>query len=361
MARTKSTRKNIVENIKASSKKKPKEITAKNCIPTGCTLLNLALTDRWDGGWPLGTMANIIGDSSSGKSFLALGMFPEMERKKFFDKYEFIYDDVEAANNFDMQYLFGLDEVSAPSEDDNGDPLNSEMIEDFQDNLMTVIEEGIPFAYVLDSFDALGSEQEEIKTQEKRAARKKGKEAKGTYGMEKAKLSGQILRQTVSSIEKTLSFLAIVSQTRDNIDPMSFAKKTRSGGKALKFYATHELWLANAGAIKKRERVIGVWAKVKVSKNKITGKQREIKFPIYYDYGIDDITANIEFLLHEKHWTRPQKTIDTKKFAGKMTMEKLIKHIEAKGLEEKLAMLVGEVWTDIEESLRLNRKSKYAR
>ena len=39
---------------------------------TGSTLLNLAMTDNPYYGWPCGRMSNIIGDSSAGKSFLAL-------------------------------------------------------------------------------------------------------------------------------------------------------------------------------------------------------------------------------------------------------------------------------------------------
>ena len=162
-------------------------------------------------------------------------------------------------------------------------------------------------------------------------------------------------------IKQTSSFLSIVSQTRDNIDPMSPQKKSRSGGKALKFYATHELWLANGGAIKKKERIIGVKCKVKVSKNKLTGKVREVEFPIYYDYGIDNIASCVDFLVKEKHWPGGgSKRIEPIGLDIESALRaKIINQIEKYDLEDELDAIVGKVWFEIEESLRLNRKPKY--
>ena len=40
-------------------------------IDSGSTLLNLALTRKADGGWPVGRISNVVGDSSTGKTMLA--------------------------------------------------------------------------------------------------------------------------------------------------------------------------------------------------------------------------------------------------------------------------------------------------
>lgn len=346
----------------SSACKSETSYTDDDLLPTGSTLLNLALSDTNQGGWRKGTMVNIIGDSSAGKSFVALTTLAEMNTYSKLDDYSLIYDDVENANSFNMEYLFGEsfeNRIITPGSDDEGEDTPSDMIEDFQLNLIRALDAG-PCAYCLDSFDALNAEADEKKSMEMLEAREKGKQIAGTYGMAKAKKSSEILRQIVRRLKKSESLLTIVSQTRDNVDPMSFQKKVRAGGRALKFYATHELWLANGGAIKSKDRIIGVKCKVKISKNKLTGKVREVEFPIYYDYGIDDIGSCVDFLLKEKYWDgNGKKIISNGLDIEPCSRASLIKQIERKRLEQQVSSMVGKVWHEIEESLRLHRKPKY--
>lgn len=335
-------------------------------ISSGSTLLNLAMTDHPFCAWQLGKMANLIGDSSSGKTFIVLTTFAEAAVNKHMKNHRLVFDDVENANEFNMEYLFGenlAERIEAPAETEEGDNLPSDTIEDFHDNILTNIENKQPCIYALDSFDALDAEADQDKVEEFRKARRKGTEAKGTYGMAKPKKASEILRQVVGKLKRTSSSLIIVSQTRDDINPMSFTKKTRSGGKALKFYATHEIWTASGGAIKKGDKVIGVKCIAKVSKNKITGKVREVQFPIYYDMGIDDIASCIEWLVKEGFWTQAKgaQAIDPKGTFDlvKGTKASLIAAIEKGCLERKLSMFVGKCWNEVEDSLKLNRKKRY--
>lgn len=338
-------------------------------VPTGSTLLNLGMSDTIFGGPKLGTMINVIGDSNAGKSFKALTLLIEACLLPRLDHYKMIYDDSEEANSFDMGHLFGPKagkRIKSPEEDEEGEPHNSHFIEEFNDNLMRLFDKGIPFIYVQDSFDSLDTEADDKKTDEMRAAREKGTEAKGSYGMAKAKLASQYFRKICSELKKSKSLLSIVSQTRDDINPKTFTTKARSGGKALKFYAHHEMWLAVGGLItktvNKKKRVIGVNCVIKITKNKLTGKVREVEFPIYYDYGIDNIGSCIDWLKKEKVWTGDGKinTHDTFSLNG-MTREKMIREIESNNLEKELDVLVGVEWKNIEDSLLLNRKSKYNR
>jgi len=330
-------------------------------VPTGSTLLNLCLSDTADGGYALGTMVNLIGDSSSGKTFLALSCFAEAARDPRFKNYRFIFDDVEAANAFDIDYLFGP-KVAARLEAPKADTENpaSDTVQEFNDNVFRAVEDGRPFIYILDSLDALTTEDEIDKSEEQRKARETGKEVKGSYGMSKAKGMSELFRQLIRAIKRSNGLLIVVSQTRDNVDPMSYSKKTRSGGKALKFYATHELWVAVGTTHKKRDRIIGVNGEVKVSKNKITGKRRECTLPIFYDYGIDDISACIDWLVEEGFWKKTKLTINATEDIGiDGTKEKLIRYIEENTLQEKLRGIVGDAWHEIERDLKLNRKPKY--
>jgi RecA/RadA recombinase len=351
-------------------------------ISTGSTLLNLALTDHPDCGWQKGKMANIIGDSSSGKTFLTLTTFAEATLDPRFDDFRLIMDDAEHANEFDMTNLFGkaVAKRIEPPAMVKGEDCPSELIEDFHANLRNAIKEKQPFIYILDSMDALDSEADQKKIEEfmkvhqrKREAEEDAeegkdakvvKDAKGTYGMAKAKKNSDILRDCCGKLEKSDSLLLIISQTRDNIDPMSFEKKTRSGGRALKFYATHEIWMACGKKIESKNLQIGVDAIIKVSKNKITGKKREVEVPIYYSYGIDNIGSCIDFLIAEGEWVKPAKAtnMDVRGAFGiqkPISRKLMIDFIEVNGIEEQLKTLTAEVWKEREDSLLLKRKSRY--
>jgi len=327
-------------------------------IPTGSTLFNLALSDSIHGGFDGGKIINLIGDSSSGKTFIALSCFAEMAHNPAFEEYRFIYDDVEQANEFNIRYLFGEKTESRIEEPPNK---HSNLIEDFRDNILSLLKEGEPFVYVLDSFDALSSEDEIKKVNEQVKAREKGNKISGTYGMEKAKGVSQLLRMIKTSLNKTNSVLIIISQTRDNIG-ISFAEKTRSGGKALKFYSTHEIWTAHVGYIKKKindkDRKIGIRSRIKISKNKLTGKIHEVDVPIFYDYGIDDIRSCIEWMIEEGIWSSKGGVIKSNEFPP-MTMEKLIRYIEENNKEKTLKEIVETEWRIIQDNLKLNRKRKY--
>lgn len=327
-------------------------------INSGCTLLNLACSDNPFGAFPIGTMVHLVGDSSSGKTMLAMTVFAELSKREEFSRYKFIYDDVEAANAFDMPKLFGT-KAARRIEAPNGEE-SSGCIEDFQANILRLIRKERPFIYILDSFDALTSDMEEKKADVAAKARDEGKESKGSYGMEKAKIGGQILRMICRKLKKTSSLLIIISQVRDNTDPMSMVKRSVSGGRALKFYASHQIWLMLGNKIKSKDRVTGVVSIAKVAKNKITGKVRDVEFQIFYDYGVDDIGACVDFLVNEKVWRKKGNKIIARGAISFIGMRgKLIRYIEKEGLERVLKTEVGKAWNEIEDSLKLNRKPKY--
>ena len=337
-------------------------------IPSGSVMLNLACSDRWDGAWKPGRIVNVIGDSSSGKTLLAISMFGEMGLREDFDNYRFIYDDAEHALDFDLEGMLGTETASRiepPDRDAEGAPLYSNTIQDFQRNVMKAITEGKPFIYVLDSFDALTSIEEIEHTDAEMKASEQGKKASGTYGTEKAKYASKILRVINSHIEKTKSFILIISQTRDDINPMTFTQKTRSGGRALKFYSSHEIWLAVGSKIKKTvsgvDYQIGVNVRAKVSKNKLTGKLREVEFPVYYDYGVDDVQAVLTWLDKVKAIEKSKQTYKIPELRLEGTLQNVIKQVDEQEKWDDLFTLAQVKWKEIEDKLSTNRKPKFQR
>lgn len=324
-----------------------REVKEEKLIPTGSTLLNLALSDNPKGGFYLGTISNIIGDSAAGKTFLLWTVFAEIVYDKKFKGYELDYDEPESSLAFNIRRLFG----KKVEERVNLDSV-SESVEGWHDNVMARATDTKPFIYGLDSLDAICDEDEidrDIR--------------KGSYGAKKPKLVSEIMRKIVQNVKGTLSSVFIISQTRDNIGVMFGDKKTRSGGKALKFFCTHELWLAVKGPIKRKDRNVGVEVRVKVGKNKLTGKLRIVEFPIYYDYGIDDTVSCIRFLVEEKVWSRKKGgEIDTKDplLPEGLNEEELARHIEDNNLKDQLVQITTNTWREIEANIATNRKPKYA-
>jgi hypothetical protein len=99
-----------------------------------------------------------------------------------------------------------------------------------------------------------------------------------------------------------------------------------------------------------------------VFKNHLTGKRRDVSFPIFYDYGVDDLTSCVTFLVDEKYWKDGGPKVGIKcpelDFVGKDIAE-IVKHIEDKNKLQELYRAVTKLWNEIEEELKLNRKPRF--
>lgn len=256
-------------------------------IKTGCKTLDLAL----GGGWCVGRVANIVGDKSSGKTLLCIEACANFAR----DYPKGTIDYIEAESAFDKGYAAALgmpiERVRFPAE-----KRPMETVEDLFEVLEGIVDAAKTDGLVImDSLDALSDREELDRDMDK-----------GSYGADKAKKMSQLFRRLVRKIELKRITLIIVSQVRDKIG-ISFGRKTtRSGGRALDFYATHVLYLAHIGQIvktvSKQKRVIGVKVKAKVDKNKVSLPFREAEFSIRFGYGVDDAQACVDWLVSVGHW-----------------------------------------------------------
>jgi hypothetical protein len=212
--------------------------------------------------------------------------------------------------------------------------------------------------------DALFSEAEDKKFDEQKTARRRGREVAGSYGDGKAKKNSAGIRRVLQILQRTKSILIVISQTRDNIGfGAQFNPKTHAGGRALKFYATVELWSSVREKIKipvnGKKRTVGIVCRVDTKKNRVTGRDRTVEFPIYHSVGIDDVGANIAFLLAEVHWKESAGTITAPEFDFRAKMPKLIEQIETDGNDIELQRIVAGVWADIEAKCLVKRKKRY--
>lgn len=359
-----------IEEIKQRLKENKKSLAPKRGVSSGSTLLNLACTGDPDVGFFNGHYYLFVGDSQAGKSWLAMTVLAEACINPSFDKYRLIHDNPERGVLMDYQRYFGNlgDRLESPS--NRG---SSKTLEDFYDNIDDISLEGKPFIYVLDSEDALQTETDIKKNRKDKKSRRKEIEdgeaenvkTTGSYGTDKAKKNSAGLRMAHNCLEETDSMLFVIKQTRDNIgfDAM-FNPKVRSGGRALTFYATLELWFSIVGKIKKtikgKKRSVGTELKIQVKKNRIVGGDHNIDIPFYPSCGLDDVGSCVNFLVEENHWSKSGSSVTAKDLDFKGTEEKLIEMIELNNLEKDLRRITAETWKTIEESCQVNRKNRYS-
>jgi len=364
MAKTEQLKKQL-----RKKKKKARKPSVQDFVSTGSTLLNLAISDHINRGFMKGKYYHLVGDSSSGKTFLSLTCLAEAANNKNFDDYRFIYDNSEDGALMDISKFFGskvAERIEPPNKKTSKDPYDlnngcSTTIEEFYYNIDDAIKAGQPFIYILDSMDSLSSDAEQDKFEDQKEAHRKGKTTTGSFGDGKAKKNSAGIRRLLSRIRKSGSILIVISQTRDNFD-FGFAKKTRSGGHALTFYATLAIWSSCGKKLKRhvkgKPRIIGVDSIIQTKKNRIKGKDRKVTIPIYYSFGFDDVGGCVNYLIAEGHW-RSGAFFQPKEFDFTGTVERFIQYIEKNELEKDLRMIVQEVWDEIEEKCEVKRKPRY--
>lgn len=363
-----------MESVKDSSLFETKPVNPLDLVPTGSTTLNLECSGKKEGAFLLGKMVNLIGDSSAGKTLFGFTVFAECSLLKRFDDYRFIYDDVEAANEFDIGYLFGKNvnsRIEAPITKRGKTEVHaSKTIEDLNDNVANALDDGRPFIYILDSFDSLTSEAAINLDKENRKNREKGNQTSGSYGDGKAKIFSDFCKNRIQDLSERKSVLIVISQTRANLGfGAQFTPKIRSGGNALKFYSFHEIWLACEKKEKKKKRTIVTNVRAKITKNKVNGRHGEASFPIMFDYGVDNIASCIKFLHEDGDWTKSGASLNTQGFIPKKissakteshrSTKEVIQYIEDHGMEDQLFALCQEAYDNVINALKSNRKRKY--
>jgi recombination protein RecA len=256
-------------------------------ISTGCQVLDCTL----GGGVAESRVLNIVGNKSSGKTLLAIEISANFYQK-YGDSADIVYHETEAA--FDKPYAHALgmpvEAIDFVGEDDDS---NDKTVEYWYEKLSDKLEElkktKRKCLWVTDSLDALSD----------RAELERAIDA-GSYGTQKAAKMSEFFRRLNSKMSEADITLIIVSQIRDKIGATYGKKTTRSGGKALDFYASQVIWITEIGKLtktfRKVKRKYGVKVKANCEKNKVGLPYRECEYPIIFGYGIDDAQASLDFL-----------------------------------------------------------------
>lgn len=271
---------------------------------TGCDLLDLLVGgDKGVYGLPFGTIVNIIGDKSAGKSFLKNEIIAA-NHWALGDSMRWESDDCESGDTFDTTRLYGFDIHPAGrrigSKKDIEDSATIEEMDAKVSLFLESMDEGQVGIYAVDSLDGLSDATREAMEAGRLGQLKNGKDVKdpGDYGAQIAKfLSQQFFRTKHKKLEDAGVSLILVSQIRDKMNAATYGPKWEvSCGKALEFYCHTRIFLKTVLQIKKGDRVVGAYVEATTIKSKTPRPYRKVYYSVYFDYGLDNIGSNIDYL-----------------------------------------------------------------
>jgi recombination protein RecA len=250
-------------------------------ISTGSSLLDLAISNRKNGGLPVGRIVELHGLESTGKSLICAHIIANTQ--KMGGKAVFIDTENAAAPEFwkavgvdikEMGYatLFTVEEVFSKIEEVIGAVRKTN-----GDVLLTI---------VVDSLSQASCETE-----------MESKHGKDGYNTSKAIIISKACRKITGLIGRQRVLIVFTNQLRMNLNAVKFGDKwIVPGGKAMAFASSVRVRLGNTGALKKGNKIIGNNCKAVVTKNRMGPPKRSALFEIHFDSGIQDLKSWLDFM-----------------------------------------------------------------
>lgn len=219
-----------------------------------------------NGGLPRGSVVELFGHESSGKTTLALNVAAEIQKEGGVVLW------VDTEHSFDSSYAqaIGLDVTGGQWI--FAQPATAEQA---LDTALAFAESGFVQLIVIDSIASLTPEAE----------LEQDSISEDTIGLLARRLS-KALRQLVHVLRGNEAMLLAINQIRDKIGFMQKGHDT-PGGRALKFYSNMRVELRVTGQIKQQDEVVGVSVKAALKKNRTGPPFRETEYTIRFGEGID--------------------------------------------------------------------------
>ena len=245
-------------------------------ISSGCSMLDLAISNRPSGGFPVGRITEITGLEASGKSLLAAHTLAETQKKGGLA----VYIDTESATSSEFLSAIGVDLKKMLYV-----PL--ETVEEIFETIETIVE-GVRksdkdrlVTIVVDSIMGASTKIEMSMEYDKDG-----------YATSKSIILSKAMRKVTNWIARERICLIFTNQLRTKLGVSFGDPWTTAGGKAIPFHASVRLRLKNLGQIKAKingvEQIVGNKTSVQVVKNRMGPPHRKINYEIYYDSGIDN-------------------------------------------------------------------------
>lgn len=257
-------------------------------IDTGSTLLNYVISNKRDGGIPVGKLTEISGEEASGKSLLCAHLAASVQKRGGI----VVYIDTENAMSPDFMTQLGVDLNKLVY-------LQPGTVEEVAEAIVKSIlmtRQKAPDKLVLIIWDSIAGTPCQV-------------EIEGTADLnmneqlEKSKVLSKMMRQITQVLGKERIALVFTNQLKVKIGVMYGDPMTTPGGKAVPYHASVRVRLTRGSTEKEGDDakgdVTGVNTSAKIVKNRLGPPLRKAKFFISFANGIEDIGSWFE-CLHEK-------------------------------------------------------------
>ncbi len=255
------------------SEQTPTDLT--EWVSTGDDMLDLAISNRPNGGFPVGRIVEVTGLEASGKSLLAAHTLANTQKKGGLA----VYIDTENAINQEFLEALGVDTAKLLY-------IPMETVEDIFDAMDSIIEsvrksdKDRLVTIVVDSV-AAATTKVELSADYDQAG----------YATQKAIIISKAMRKITNLIGRERILLVFTNQLRVRMGVSFGDPYTTSGGKALGFHSSCRLRMKKMGKLNSKvggvEQTVGIKTRVQVIKNRMGPPLRSVDFEIYFDRGID--------------------------------------------------------------------------
>jgi recombination protein RecA len=236
-------------------------------------MLDLAISNKPNGGIAVGRITELNGLESSGKSLLGAHMLAETQKKGGVA----VYIDTETAVSTEFLTAIGVDV-------DNMLYLHLETVEDIFsaiEEIVAKVRESDKDRLVTILVDSLAASTTKVELE--------ADFDKDGWATAKAIIISKAMRKITQMIGREKIALVFTNQLRQKLGVMFGDPWTTSGGKALPFHSSTRIRLKNTGQIKdKKNNTIGMKMRAQVIKNRLGPPMRHADFELYFETGIDD-------------------------------------------------------------------------
>ena len=257
----------------------------KEFISTGSSILDLAISNRPNGGIAVGRITEINGLESSGKSLIGTHILSETQKKGGLA----VYIDTETSVSREWLETIGVNVQDLLY-------LHVETVEDiFQciENIVTKIRESDRDRLVTILVDSLAGASTKVEME--------ADFEKDGWATSKAIIVSKAMRKITQMVGRERIALIFTNQLRQKLGVMFGDPWTTSGGKALPFHSSTRIRLKNMGQIKDTgKNVLGMKCRAQIIKNRLGPPLRHADFNLYFDSGIDDKGSWLQVLKDHK-------------------------------------------------------------
>ena len=257
----------------------------KDFISTGSSMLDLAISNKPNGGVAVGRITEINGLESSGKSLLGAHILAETQKKGGVA----VYIDTETSVSQEFMDVIGIDMSKMLY-------LHLETVEDIFEaieEIVTKVRESDKDRLVTILVDSLAAATTKVELE--------ADFDKDGWATAKAIIISKAMRKITQLIGREKIALIFTNQLRQKLGVMFGDPWTTSGGKALPFHASTRIRLKNMGQIKDTgKNVLGMKCRAQIVKNRLGPPLRHADYDMYFDRGIDNYGAWLTVLKEHK-------------------------------------------------------------